>query len=172
MTTQPDRPNRLHHNAWFAKDLERTRAFYEEIVGLPLVTTWCEGEGEAAYCHVFFELADGSALAFFQFADAALAERHLKARPTSPFYHIALNATASCQQAVLARATRADLHPRIVDHGYCTSLYLEDPDGMVVELTVDTPEAAEHIKARRMNPRAELAAWLAGDHTPNNQIRA
>ena len=35
-------PNRLHHTAYVTKDLEATRKFYEEVLGLPLVATWCE----------------------------------------------------------------------------------------------------------------------------------
>ena len=65
--------NRLHHTAYVTKDLEATRAFYEDVLGFPLMATYCEKDElfgkERTYCHVFFELADGSALAFFQFAD-------------------------------------------------------------------------------------------------------
>lgn len=165
------RPDRLHHNAYVSKDLEQTRAFYEDIIGLPLVTTWREGEGDNAYCHTFFELSDGGALAFFQFANPDAAEEHQKGKPTSHFYHIALNASQACQAAVASKAEANGLEPQVIDHGYCTSLYLMDPDGMLVELTVDTEEALPLIQARRENPHRELAEWLAGDHTPNNQMR-
>ncbi len=165
------RPDRLHHNAYVSKDLERTRAFYEDIVGLPLVTTWREGEGDDAYCHVFFELADGGALAFFQFSNPKTAEALLSAKPSSHFYHIALNATLECQQAVASKAQAEGLEAQFIDHGYCTSLYLIDPDGMVVELTVDTESAQPLVEERRKDPHRELAEWLAGDHTTNNEIR-
>ncbi len=172
MATNAERPTRLHHNAYVSRDLETTRQFYEEVIGLPLVTTWREGEGTEAYCHVFFELADGGSLAFFQFSDPDAAESHLAARATSPFYHIALNASASCQSAVADRAAEHGLEARLIDHGYCSSLYLNDPDGMIVELTVDAVEAEAIIQERRKKPHAELAGWLAGDHTPNNEIRS
>src|ERR1051326_5452582 len=59
-------PSRLHHTAYVSKDLEQTRKFYEDILGLPLVATWCESDdvfGAArTYCHCFFGLEDGSAL--------------------------------------------------------------------------------------------------------------
>jgi len=67
-------PSRLHHTAYVTKDLEATRAFYEDVIGLPLSATWSETDHlfgkDRTYCHVFFDLADGSSLAFFQFADA------------------------------------------------------------------------------------------------------
>ena len=75
-------PSRLHHTAYVSKDLEATRKFYEEVIGLPLVATWCEKDElfgkERTYCHVFFGLADGGALAFFQFAEPEDAEYVLR----------------------------------------------------------------------------------------------
>ena len=68
-------PERLHHHAYVVKDQEANRRFLEDVLGIPLVATWCEKGWraeighEVAYCHTFFGLADGSALAFFQFAD-------------------------------------------------------------------------------------------------------
>ena len=66
-------PSRLHHTAYTSYDLEATRHFYEDIIGLPLVATWCESDElfgkERTYCHCFFGLGDGGALAFFQFAE-------------------------------------------------------------------------------------------------------
>ena len=62
-------PSRLHHTAYVSSDLERTRKFYEDVIGLPLLATWCEADelfgAVRTYCHLFFGLADGSALAFF-----------------------------------------------------------------------------------------------------------
>ncbi len=56
-------PSRLHHTAYVTRDLERTRAFYEDLIGLPLLATWCESDmlfgAMRTYCHVFFGLADG-----------------------------------------------------------------------------------------------------------------
>ena len=73
MLTTQKLPSRLHHTAYTTKDMEKTREFYEEVIGLSLVATWSESDelfGKVrTYCHCFFGLADGGALAFFQFAD-------------------------------------------------------------------------------------------------------
>jgi glyoxylase I family protein len=72
MTDTQNLPSRLHHNAYVSKDLEATRSFYEDLIGLPLVATWSEADelfgAKRVYCHTFFGLGDGSALAFFRFA--------------------------------------------------------------------------------------------------------
>ena len=74
-------PQRLHHYAFVVRDHEANRRFFEDVLGLPLVATWCERvfktdvQREVASCHTFFGLAEGSALAFFQFADEEMYER-------------------------------------------------------------------------------------------------
>ena len=164
------RPTRLHHHAYVVADQERTRQFYEDIVGLPLVETWCEEADESDYCHTFFELADGSSLAFFQFADPE-AQATNTAKPSSVYDHVALAATTDVQHGIAARAEAAGLFNVTIDHGYCVSLYVPDPDGLLIEITVDHPEAASTAAARRATAHAELARWLGGDHTDNNSFR-
>jgi catechol 2,3-dioxygenase-like lactoylglutathione lyase family enzyme len=165
------RPARLHHHAFVVADQERTRAFYEDVIGLPLVETWCEEDDTSDYCHTFYELADGSCLAFFQFASAEVQEAN--ARPSTSVYdHVALAATPSVQAAIAARAEAAGALSMTIDHGYCTSLYVPDPDGLIIEITVDKPDAVAAAVERRGRAHDELARWLAGDHRDNNAYRA
>ena len=62
-------PSRLHHNAFVVKDHEVNRRFFEDLLGIPLVATWCEKnysaeiKREVEFCHTFFGMADGSARA-------------------------------------------------------------------------------------------------------------
>ena len=37
-------PDRLHHTVYTTKDMEKTRRFYEDVIGLPLVATWSESD--------------------------------------------------------------------------------------------------------------------------------
>jgi len=68
-------PERLHHHAYVVKDQEKNRQFFEDILGIPLTATWCEKHfnawvgREVSFCHTFYSLGDGGALAFFSFAD-------------------------------------------------------------------------------------------------------
>lgn len=174
------RPTRLHHTAYVAKDLRATCAFYENIIGLPLEATWCEADelfGKVrTYCHCFFGLEDGSALAFFQFAEPSDQAEFGPAMPESPFHHIALNVDLATQDAIakrLAAAGYTEPQTFVLEHGYCRSLYAVDPNGMIVELTADNPEAtrAEVVDANRAKAHRELDRWLAGDHTSNNNYR-
>ena len=53
-------PARLHHHAFLVSDQERTRHFYEDIIGLPLRATWIESTeyngDHLEYCHTFYGL--------------------------------------------------------------------------------------------------------------------
>ncbi|NVJ07857.1 VOC family protein [Myxococcus sp. AM001] len=180
MSTQAKLPGRLHHTAYVTRDLEATRKFYEELIGLPLVATWCESDelfgAVRTYCHTFFELADGSALAFFQFEkqeDQALFGPKM---PDSPFHHIALDVTLEAQRGIEERLRAAGYTEPgmyVLEHGYCRSLYVKDPNGMIVEFTYDSPDAVkpELVQARRAKAHQELARWLAGDRSSNNVFR-
>ncbi len=169
---------RLHHTAYVTKDQEATRAFYEDILGFPLLATWSEADelfgAERVYCHTFFGLADGSALAFFQFADEADQRQFDPELAPSPFRHIALKVDAEGQAELQRRLEEAGWKPDgtyVLEHGYCRSLYTEDPNGMLLEFTVDVAEVDQIAEARAADAHETLRRWLAGDHTGNNPYR-
>jgi glyoxylase I family protein len=178
MASAPKIPSRLHHTAYVSKNLEATRQFYEDVIGLPLMATWCESDllfgAERTYCHCFFGLGDGGALAFFQFArpeDQALFGPQM---PDTPFHHIALKVDEEAQKGIEQRLRAAGYQePKmyVLEHGYCRSVYAVDPDGMIVEFTVDHPEADKINAKRKQDAHTELKRWLAGDHTSNNMFR-
>ena len=172
-------PLRLHHYAFVVRDQEANRKFFEDVLGLPLVATWCERvfntdvQREVAYCHTFFGLADGGALAFFQFADGEMYERSKAVYPeVARFQHIALKVDRTTFDEIDRRLAAASIPRRQTDHGYCLSLYVMSPDGLRVEFTVDPDNVAEINATRRADAHAELARWLAGDHEANNLDRA
>jgi glyoxylase I family protein len=159
-----ERPMRLHHNAAVVKDLKVTHEFYTGVMGLQLAATWCEQLGDEPFCHAFFELEDGGCLAFFQFANPELYEVNKRPANLSPFHHIALFGTFDMQDEICARAKAAGFSADIIDHGYARSLYMKDPDGHIIEVTVDSADA-DMIRARA---KSELDRWTGGDYAPNN----
>lgn len=168
-------PARLHHNAFVVKDQRETRRFYEGLIGLDLMATWTEKDllfgAERVYCHTFYGLADGSALAFFQFAEASDYEEFGPKMRPSPFIHIALKISADDQQAIVGRLEAAGWEHYVLEHGYCRSLYVTDPDGLLLEFTVDHPDVDSISAERRRMASADLERWLSGDHSSNNTYR-
>ncbi len=171
-------PQRLHHNAFVVRDHEENRKFFEDVLGMPLVATWCEKtfmpsvKREVEYCHTFYGLADGGALAFFQFADQDMYERSKPIFPELPsFNHIAMKVDGATFDGIERRLKAAKIPNSITDHGYCKSIYATSPDGLRVEFTVDPPQVEEINKMRRADAHSELTRWLKGDHHPNNLDR-
>jgi hypothetical protein len=82
--------------------------------------------------------------------------------------------TAELQAAIFDRLQKAQWKPEgtyVLEHGYCRSMYTEDPNGMLLELTVDAPNAKEISELRKTSAHKDLEKWLAGDHTSNNVYR-
>ena len=168
---------RMHHIAYVVKDQERTRRFYEDVVGLPLLAAWAEiGEISAfpgrkvEFCHTFFGLGDGAALAFFAFADDDVYEA-IKLTPRNGFTHAAIAVSREAQQQVKARLEAAGHSTRCIDHGYCHSLYVDDPDQMVLEFTADPDDASETAAWQSETAHATLSRWVGGDRSTNNELR-
>jgi len=130
----------LHHFAWRCRDSEETRHFYEDLLGLPLVhvikSDVVPSTGEhCPYVHIFFEMADGSYIAFFDLGDnvAALPS------PNTPAWvnHIALRVPSIGDVArakTLLEAEGIEV-VGVTDHHIIQSIYFFDPNGIRVELT-------------------------------------
>ena len=146
--SRPTPPERLHHYAFVVKDHEVNRAFFEDVLGIPLVATWCERtfnrvqQREIDFCHTFFAFEDGGALAFFQYADEDAYQR-LKSTDPDTGQHIAFKVAEQTYRDIQKRLDRAGVEHRETDHGYCRSLYLTSPDGLRLEFTVDPEDIAD-----------------------------
>ena len=153
------------HIASRVRDLEATRHFYEDVLGLPLVLAhqadnYPEAPGMVTnYMHAFFELGDGSCIAFFQFA----AGNHGEMVPHSPdMYerHLAMRVeTMDDIRAIEARIKANGLDYLPIDHGPFYSIYVNDPDGDTIEVTYHTAI----VDALYCQPDAglRLGEWLA-----------
>lgn len=166
-------PLRLHHNAWVVEDQERTRAFYEDLLGFKLTAFWIEVAplmGKmTTLSHAFYALADDSALAFFSMADASDHEK-FKSPKTELFNHVAVKVSAETQDELHARLVAANYGNFSIEHGYCKSLYAIDPDGLRLEFVLDAPDADRIDVEQRRDARRWLDGWVKGERNSNNQI--
>jgi len=173
-------PERLHHHAFVVRDQEKNRQFFEDLLGIPLSATWCEKHfnpwvgREVAFCHTFYTLGDGGALAFFSFADDDVYQKCRAEKPPeiTNFDHVAFKVSELTYSELIARLHAAGEPMRETDHGYCKSIYCTSPDGLIVEFTVDPPDARDIEAMRKADAHSELARWMSGDHRTNNDLRA
>lgn len=133
----------FHHVAYGCKDLAETVHFYEDLAGLPLVHTEVKHEFGGMFRHVFFDTGDGSAIAFFALENVGERPDWRADHSDSvgvPLWvnHVAFRATEQQQAAVRQRMADAGISPTMMlDHGWCTSHYYVDPNGILIEFCVD-----------------------------------
>ena len=144
----------LHHNAYRCRDSEETRAFYEDFLGLRLVSAFEIQEGRAL--HTFFAMDDGSCLALFEAPGMPFEFK----RQNDLDLHIALGVELATFESMLQKGRDEGREVRgPVDHGFCRSIYFRDPNGYVIELTADTGTHREMMDPALSKPHAALAEW-------------
>ncbi len=84
---------------------------------------------------------------------------------------MALAVSADLQDQIKEKLEKAGYKTTVIDHGYCKSLYVSDPDELTLEFTSDPKNAAEIGEWQAKTARETLSRWLAGDRKPNNDLR-
>lgn len=151
---------KLHHNAYRCRDSEETRRFYEDFLGLPLVSTLEIKESKSGRptntLHTFYRLDDGSCLAFFEAPDMAF---DFKAQHDYDL-HIALEVGREALEAMFAKGKAAGIETRgISDHGFIDSIYFRDPNGYVIELCARRGHHDAAMDPAQNGARAKLERW-------------
>lgn len=162
MSTLP-KINKLYHFAYPARDAEETRAFYEGILGLPLVqfmqSDVVPSTGEQMpYAHFFFEMGDGSYLGFFDLGKNEMPQPS----PNTPDWvqHLALEVDSVEEvEEMKRRLDAAGVESKgVVDHGFIKSVYFFDPNGLRLEITTRTEEPGFLEKAAS-EAHSDLRKW-------------
>ena len=153
----------LHHFAYRCRDAEETRRFYEDLLGLPLAhlirADRVPSTGEyCPYVHIFFRMADGSYLAFFDLGDDQAAAP--SANTPAWVNHIALRVGSPAELLAAKRRLEANGIEVIgpTDHEFIQSVYFFDPNGFRLELTAFTGTSA-YMAAKEATAHEECAAW-------------
>ncbi len=144
----------FHHVAFATRDLEATHRFYEDLMGFPLVHSEFEehpddGDRPPAWVkHVFYDTGEGECIAFFALEN--MGEQPDFSTDVSksvglPVWvnHVAVRADDKMRSEVRDRMAVAGVAPLMeIDHGWCQSSYYLDPNGILMELCIDTPGIA------------------------------
>ncbi len=167
----------IHHSAFRCRDAEETRAFYEDVLGLPLKAALAFEEEPGSgrphpYVHIFFALPDGNFIAFFDAPDSAT-EAHF--RPAHGFdRHIAFEAGSEAElmewKAKLDAAGVPCFGP--IDHHFVRSIYMWDPNGLQVEITARVPAHDAILDAEAAGARDVLAGWSARTADRKSALKA
>ncbi len=133
----------LHHVAYRCRDAKETAAFYTK--GLELKYSMAVSSDTVAstgvyspHFHLFFEMEDGSHVAFFEVPEAD----PMGFDPNTPDWvqHLALR-VETMEELLAAKKRLEDMGVDVIgptDHHICQSIYFHDPSGHRLELTYPT----------------------------------
>jgi catechol 2,3-dioxygenase-like lactoylglutathione lyase family enzyme len=150
----------FHHMALATRDLAATHAFYTDVMGFTLtkaVAADTNGSGGWAK-HLFYDTGGNGLIAFWELHDDTIAETWTPAISTGlglPEWvnHVAFDAPdLETLEARKQHWLGAGLWVAEIDHGWCTSIYTTDPNGILVEFCTTTQAftAADREDAQRV----------------------
>ncbi len=138
---------RLNHVAYRCRDAEETARFYRDILDMKLAHVITQDrvpstQEYAPHAHLFFEMADGSWVAFFDLVDEPVVEQEINPDWAQ---HLAME-VGSLEALEQARQNLIDSGVDVlgpVDHGFIQSIYFRDPSGHRLELAARTLAAGD-----------------------------
>ena len=149
----------LHHNAYRCQDSEETRKFYEDFLELPLADAFEISETKTgrktSVLHSFYEMGDGSFLAFFEAPGRPFEFKHQHDYDL----HIALEVDDATLRRMLEKGKAEGIETRgVADHGFVQSIYFRDPNGYVIELAAKSDDGVDPNERRKV-ARQSLESW-------------
>ncbi len=120
----------VHHVALICRDVERTVAFFDGVLGFPLIEMF-ENRDYAGSTHFFFDLGVGNCLAYFDLPGLDLGPY---AEVLGGLHHLAISVDRAHWEVVRARLEARGIEYAHVDD---SSLYFSGPDGERLELISD-----------------------------------
>ena len=134
MPSRQDRPassaRGIHHTALISSDVARTVAFYQGLLGFPLIDMF-ENRDLPGSTHFFFDVGNGNTVAFFDLPGVDVGPY---AEVLGGLHHLAISMEPERWQQVRDRMDAEEIAYQL-ESG--TSIYFRDPDGARVELIAD-----------------------------------
>jgi len=136
----------FHHVAIATNDLEATHHFYSEVMGFELAKAEVGPAPEGGWArHLFYDTGDGSCLAIWDVHDDPAVPEGFDPSISrglglpSWTNHIAFAAPdLASLDAVQRRWMEHGYEVLRLDHGWCESIYIDDPNGIAVEFCCTT----------------------------------
>lgn len=123
----------IHHAALICSDPEGTIAFYQGLLGFPLVEL-VENRDYPGSSHFFFDVGNKTLLGFFDFPGLGLPPR---VETIGTVQHLAIHVPRDQWERLRTRLDQQGIAYEGPDRGIPESMYLRDPDGITVELLSD-----------------------------------
>ncbi|HVN90688.1 MAG TPA: VOC family protein [Candidatus Binataceae bacterium] len=145
--------NGVHHLAICTKDIKQQIEFFTQAVGAELVALyWMHGVDNTF--HGFLKLGNSSSIAFCQSPEIGeiqgqkgVTHAAWTASPVAPgvMQHLALNVDSEADLLAIRDRVRTHGHWVMgpINHGFCKSIYLAAPEGIMLEFSTSEGKAID-----------------------------
>lgn len=154
----------IHHMAFRCRDAAETREFYEGLLGLEFAGVFriaSDPETGAVhdYAHIFFRMTNGDFIAFFDDPATVTPDSFKQKNPFDchPALKVERLEDLAAFKMRLEEKGQTVIGP--INHDFCHSIYLYDPNGLPVEITAKDPAHDAMIEEAIAASPAILKRW-------------
>jgi glyoxylase I family protein len=147
----------IHHVTLICRDVERSAAFYRDVLGMRLVKR-TRNEDDPSARHLFFGDYEGSPGTLITCFEYPQMEQGTVGPGSTHHFALCVDTAEELEGWRDYLGSRGVPCTEVLDRTYFRSLYLRDPDGHIVEIATRGPgltvdEAVEDLGNRQISPR-------------------
>ena len=169
---RPDSPIRTtgtdHITIW-GSNAEDTLAFYRDLLGMPLVLRQPNLD-DPSQTHLFFDTGDGSILTVF--VGDRPSTRGRQRGGTGSVHHLCFSIAPEDFEDVAAALDDDGRPYNVFDRGVFFSLYTQDNNGLVIELSTDKYDIPDDRRGEVLAKAQELRVDDGADYAKDEHLAA
>ncbi|TYT63969.1 VOC family protein [Natrialba swarupiae] len=157
-----------HITIWGSNE-EDTVAFYRDLLGMPLVLRQPNLD-DPSQTHLFFDTGDGRILTFFV-SDDRPSNRRGQRGGVGAVHHLCFSVDPEEYEDVMESLEQAGHRYNVFDRGIFHSIYTNDNNGLVIELSTDKYEIPDDRRGEVLATAQELREADGADYAKDEHLR-
>src|SRR6056297_310715 len=169
----PDSPFRTtgtdHITVW-GSNAEETIAFYRDLLGMPLVLRQPNLD-DPSQTHLFFDTGDGRILTVFV-SDERSSNRGRLRTQVGGVHHLSFSIAAADFEDVMEALEEAGHGYNVFDRGIFFSLYTQDNNGLIIELSADKYDIPDDRRGEVLATAQRIREEDGADYAEDEHLAA
>jgi catechol 2,3-dioxygenase-like lactoylglutathione lyase family enzyme len=158
-----------HMTIWGSNEAD-TVAFYRDLLGMPLVLRQPNLD-DPSQTHLFFDTGDGRILTFFV-SDDRPSNRHGQRGQVGSVHHLCFRVDPERFEEMVEAIEEDGRGYNIFDRGIFFSLYTQDNNGLVVELSTDKYDVPDERRGEVLAKTQEIREEAGADYAKDEHMKA
>ena len=158
-----------HMTIWGSNE-EDTVAFYRDLLGMPLVLRQPNLD-DPSQTHLFFDTGDGRIVTFFVSDDRPSNRRGQRGQVGS-VHHLCFSVDPDRFEEMVEAIEEDGRGYNIFDRGIFFSLYTQDNNGLVIELSTDKYDIPDERRGEVLAKTQEIREAAGADYAKDEHMKA